>query len=33
MIPVDGSGDQPQEAAGNEEDDLETLEAERAERG
>ena len=33
MIPVDGGGDQRQEAAGDEEDDPETLEAERAERG
>ena len=33
MIPVDGSGDQRQEAAGDEEDDPETLEVERAKRG
>ena len=33
MIPVDGSGDQRQEAAGDEKDDPETLEAERAKRG
>ena len=33
MIPVDGDGDQRQEAAGDEEDNPETLEAERAERG
>ena len=33
MIPVDGGGDQRQEAAGDEEDDPETLEAERAKRG
>ena len=33
MIPVDGGGDQWQEEAGDEEDDPETLEAERAERG
>ena len=33
MIPVDGAGDQQQEAAGDEEDDPETLEAERAKRG
>ena len=33
MIPVDGGEDQRQEAAGNEEDDPETLEAERAMRG
>ena len=33
MISVDGGGDQRQEAAGDEEDDPETLEAERAERG
>ena len=32
MIPVDGGGDQRQEAAGDEEDDPETLEAERATR-
>ena len=32
MIPVDGGGDQRQEAAGDEEDDPETLEAERAMR-
>ena len=32
MIPVDGGRDQQQEAAGDEEDDPETLEAERAER-
>ena len=32
-IPVDGGGDQRQEAIGDEEDDLETLEAERAKRG
>ena len=32
-IPVDGGGDQRREAAGDEENDLETLEAERAERG
>ena len=31
MIPVDGGGDQRQEAAGDEEDDPETQEAERAE--
>ena len=31
--PVDGGGDQRLEAAGNEEDDPETLEAERAKRG
>ena len=30
MIPVDGSGDQQREAAGDEEDDPETQEAERA---
>ena len=30
---VDSGGDQRQEAAGDEEDDPETLEAERAERG
>ena len=33
MIPVDGGGDQRQEATGDEEDDPETLEAERAMRG
>ena len=33
MIPIDGGGDQRQEAAGNEEGDPETLEAERAKRG
>ena len=33
MIPVDGGGDQRQEAAGDEEDDPETQEAERAMRG
>ena len=33
MIPVDGGGDQRQEADGDEEDDLETLEAERAKGG
>ena len=33
MIPIDDSGDQRQEAAGDEEDDQETLEAERAMRG
>ena len=33
MIPVDGGGDQRQEATGDEEDDPETLEAERAKRG
>ena len=33
MIPVYGGGDQRREAAGNKEDDPETLEAERAERG
>ena len=33
MISVDGSGDQQQEAAGDEEDDPETLEAEQAKRG
>ena len=33
MIPVDGGGDQRQEAAGDAEYDLETLEAERAKRG
>ena len=33
MISVDGGGDQRLEAAGNEEDDPETLEAERAMRG
>ena len=33
MIPVDGGGDQRQKADGNEEDNPETLEAERAERG
>ena len=33
MIPVDGGRDQQREAAGDEEDDPETLEAERAERG
>ena len=32
-IPVDGGGDQRREAAGDEENDLETLEAERVERG
>ena len=32
MIPIDGDGDQWQEAAGDE-DDPETLEAEQAERG
>jgi len=30
MIPVDGGGDQRQEAIGDEEDDPETLESERA---
>ena len=33
MIPIDGGGDQRQEAAGDEEDDPETLEAERAKHG
>ena len=33
MIPVDGGGDQRHEAVGEEEDDPETLEAERAKRG
>ena len=33
MIPVDGGGDQRQEAAGDEEDDPETQEAERAKHG
>ena len=33
MISVDGGRDQRQEAAGDEEDDPETLEAERAKRG
>ena len=33
MIPIDSGGDQRQEAAGDEEDDPETLEAERAMRG
>ena len=33
MIPIDGGGDQRQEATGDEEDDPETLEAERAKRG
>ena len=33
MIPIDGDGDQRQEAAGDEEDDPETLEAEQAMRG
>ena len=33
MIPVDGGGDQRQEAAGDEEVDPETLEAERAKLG
>ena len=33
LIPIDGGGDQRQEAAGDEEDDPETLEAERAMRG
>ena len=33
MISVDGGGDQRLEAAGDEEDDPETLEAERAMRG
>ena len=33
MIPVDGGGDLRQEAAGEEEDDLESQEAERAMRG
>ena len=33
MISVDGSGDQQQEEAGDEEDDPETLEAEQAKRG
>ena len=32
-IPVDGGGDQRREAAGDEENDPETLEAEWAERG
>ena len=32
-IPVDGGGDQLREAAGDEENDPETLEAERAMRG
>ena len=32
-IPVDGGGDQRREAAGDEENDSETLEAEQAERG
>ena len=33
LIPIDGGRDQRREAAGDEEDDLETLEAEWAERG
>ena len=33
MNPIDGGGDQRQEAVGDEEDDPETLEAERAKRG
>ena len=33
MIPVDGGGDQRREAAGDEEDDPKTLEAEWDERG
>ena len=33
MIPVDGGGDQRQEAASDEEDDPEIVEAERAMRG
>ena len=33
MIPIDDGGDQWQEAAGDEEDNPETLEAERAKRG
>ena len=33
MIPVDGGGDQWQEAAGDEEDDPETQEVEQAKRG
>ena len=33
MIPIDGGGDQRHKAAGDEEDDPETLEAERAKRG
>ena len=33
MIPIDSGGDQWQEAAGDEENDPETLEAEWAERG
>ena len=33
LIPVDGGGDQRQKADGNEEDNPETLEAERAKRG
>ena len=33
LIPIDSSGDQWREAAGDEEDDPETLEAERAKRG
>ena len=33
LIPVDGGGDQRREAAGDEEDDPETVEAARAERG
>ena len=33
MISVDGGGDQRQEATGDEEDDPETLEVERATRG
>ena len=32
-IPIDGGGDQRREAAGDEENNPETLEAERAERG
>ena len=33
MIPIDGGGDQRQEATGDAEDDPDTLEAERAKRG
>ena len=33
LITVDGGGDQRQEATGEEEDDPETLEVERAKRG
>ena len=32
-IPIDGGGDQPREAAGDEEDDPEAREAEQADRG